>query len=264
MAPTTILISGANRGLGKALLEHYLARPEHIVIAANRDPEHGTSKDLADLPKGSDSCLILVKIDATSHSDAPETVNELKKQGVQHLDLVIASAGVGYAFAKVSDVKITDMKAHIEPNVYGMSQMGHIRLERSIYRVSGFLLKPVTDVESVNMDSSFVSFFFLTLLPSSTYQPSRNPPPVPNAAYAPSKAAAHWLTKRMNMEEDKLTAFVVHPGWVQTDMGDTSARLLGFEHAPVKLEESIHGVLKLLDSASKESHGGKMWTWEGK
>lgn len=113
--------------------------------------------------------------------------------------------------------------------------MGHIRLERSIYRgewltailclmmsryrwlisrfqVSGFLLKPVTDVESVNMDSSFVSFFFLTLLPSSTYQPSRNPPPVPNAAYAPSKAAAHWLTKRMNMEEDKLTAFVVHPG----------------------------------------------------
>lgn len=33
-----------------------------------------------------------------------------------------------------------------------------------------------------------------------------------NAAYGPSKAAAHWYTKRMNGEEEKLTALVVNPG----------------------------------------------------
>lgn len=36
--------------------------------------------------------------------------------------------------------------------------------------------------------------------------------PFPNAAYAPSKAAVHWLTKRINAEEESLTAFVIHPG----------------------------------------------------
>lgn len=39
-------------------------------------------------------------------------------------------------------------------------------------------------------------------------------PEIPNAAYAPSKAAVHWLTKRINAEEDHLTAFVMHPGCV--------------------------------------------------
>lgn len=38
MPPTIVLITGANRGLGKGLLKRYLALPNHTVIAANRDP----------------------------------------------------------------------------------------------------------------------------------------------------------------------------------------------------------------------------------
>lgn len=38
MGPTTVLISGANRGLGKGLVERYLARDDHTVVAAVRDP----------------------------------------------------------------------------------------------------------------------------------------------------------------------------------------------------------------------------------
>lgn len=38
MAPTTVLISGANRGLGKGLVERYLARENHTVVATVRDP----------------------------------------------------------------------------------------------------------------------------------------------------------------------------------------------------------------------------------
>jgi norsolorinic acid ketoreductase len=38
MAPTTVLISGANRGLGRGLVERYLARDDHTVVAAVRDP----------------------------------------------------------------------------------------------------------------------------------------------------------------------------------------------------------------------------------
>jgi len=123
MAPIIVLISGANRGLGRGLLERYLAKPNHIVIVANRNPEHATSKELASLPKGSGSRLIVVKVDSKSDLDALEAVKELDKQGVQHLDVVIANAGVFQGFVKVSDVKIADIQEHIEPNVYGVVRL---------------------------------------------------------------------------------------------------------------------------------------------
>ncbi|OTA81436.1 hypothetical protein M434DRAFT_211063 [Hypoxylon sp. CO27-5] len=75
MAPTIILISGANRGLGKGLLQRYLAHPKnHIVIAANRNPAHPTSQALFDLPRGEgSSSLIVVKLDAAVETDASES-----------------------------------------------------------------------------------------------------------------------------------------------------------------------------------------------
>jgi NAD(P)-dependent dehydrogenase (short-subunit alcohol dehydrogenase family) len=65
MPPTVVLITGANRGIGKGLLELYLLKPNHLVIAANRDPEHPTSKALAELPTADGTRLLVVKIDAT-------------------------------------------------------------------------------------------------------------------------------------------------------------------------------------------------------
>jgi NAD(P)-dependent dehydrogenase (short-subunit alcohol dehydrogenase family) len=123
MGSTVVLISGANRGLGRGLFERYLSKPNHTVIAANRNPEDPTSKDLITLPKASGSRSILVKVDAANESDALEAVKELEKQGIDHLDLLIANAGVSYAFGKVSEIKPADIHGHMEPNVYGMVRL---------------------------------------------------------------------------------------------------------------------------------------------
>lgn len=120
MAPTVLLISGANRGLGKGLVERYLARDDHTVVAAVRDPNHPTSKALADLPRGQSSRLVVVKIDSTAEADAAKAVGELSAQGVDRLDLVVANAGVATTFATVSELKISDLQAHITPNVFGV------------------------------------------------------------------------------------------------------------------------------------------------
>ena len=120
MAPTIVLISGANRGLGKGLLTLYLTKPDHIVIAANRDPSAASSKALAVLPTGANSKLIVVKSDASVETDPFEAVKELEKQGIDHLDLVIANAGVSTTYPFVKDVKIADLQAHIVPNVFGV------------------------------------------------------------------------------------------------------------------------------------------------
>lgn len=120
MAPTIVLITGANRGLGKALAERYLARDDHTVVAAVRDPDHPTSKTLADLPAGRNSRLVVVKIDSTAEADALEAVGSLSSRGIDRLDLVIANAGVAQTFPRVSELKVADLQRHIEPNVFGV------------------------------------------------------------------------------------------------------------------------------------------------
>jgi NAD(P)-dependent dehydrogenase (short-subunit alcohol dehydrogenase family) len=40
---TVVLISTANRGLGKGLPRRYLKLASHTLVAANRNPDHPTS-----------------------------------------------------------------------------------------------------------------------------------------------------------------------------------------------------------------------------
>ncbi|KAK0621890.1 hypothetical protein B0T17DRAFT_618276 [Bombardia bombarda] len=233
-----VLISGANRGLGKGLLAIYLARPNHVVIAANRNPDHPTSKALFDLPTGEGSKLIVVKVDSGVETDPFDAVNELEKQGVEHLDLVVANAGVAAAFPPVLEVKRSDLKLHMEANVYGTV---------SLYQATAGLLRKGTNPRWVTVGSS-AGFIVL---------------PVPNAAYGPAKVAAHWLTKRIDAEEEKIAAFVMHPGWVQTEMGNASAVMIGYGQAPETIDDSVNGQVKVFDAATKETHGGKMWDFHG-
>jgi NAD(P)-dependent dehydrogenase (short-subunit alcohol dehydrogenase family) len=120
MAQKVVLISGANRGIGRGL-EVYLAKPHHTVIAANRDPTHASSQSLRSLSVGPGSRLLLVKVDASIESDAADAVAELTsgEDGVDHLDLVIANAGIANKYPKVSELKTEDFIAHLTPNVLG-------------------------------------------------------------------------------------------------------------------------------------------------
>lgn len=92
---------------------------------------------------------------------------------------------------------------------------------------------------------------------------NRNQPPIRNAAYGPSKAVVNWLTIRINTEDEWLNAFVLCPGWVQTDLGNEGARGLGFEKAMLGVDESCNGMMDVLTSSSKEKHGGKMVSYDG-
>lgn len=38
---------------------------------------------------------------------------------------------------------------------------------------------------------------------------------------------------------------------------------MGIDEAYGDPEESIKGMLKVFDAATRETHSGKMWTWEG-
>lgn len=92
---------------------------------------------------------------------------------------------------------------------------------------------------------------------------NRRQPPIPNALYGPSKAALTWYGVRVNAEDEWLNAFVLDPGWVQTEMGNTAAHLFGVAAAPLTVDESVDGLFRLLTTATKEEHGGKVVLYTG-
>lgn len=67
----------------------------------------------------------------------------------------------------------------------------------------------------------------------------------------------------MNAEEDWLNAWVLIPGWVQTDLGNAGARGLGLEKAYIGVDESCDGMMEVLAAATKEKYGGKMVAYNG-
>ena len=155
MPPTIVLITGANRGIGKGILELYLKKPNHTVIAANRDPSHQTSTALADLPKAEGTTLLIAKNEATSPTDPAAVVQELAAQGISHIDIIIANAAIALGWPKVSEVKVEDVQNHVDVNVYGF-----IRL----YQAFRPLLQKANDPKWVTIGSSAA---FLTV--SSTW-----------------------------------------------------------------------------------------------
>ncbi|WWC90938.1 uncharacterized protein L201_005876 [Kwoniella dendrophila CBS 6074] len=232
---TIVLISGANRGIGLGLFKHYIALPNHIVIAANRDIYSSSSKALNDLPKGEGSKAILVKVEAVIQDDAFQAVEQLKQQGIERIDIVIANAGISNTFPTVAKLKISDLDAHIRVNVYGVVWL---------YQATLPLLHKSSNPKFINVGSLAGSF--------------EASPNWPNSAYGTSKAAIHWLTRRIHFEEPNIVAFVISPGLTQTDMGNAGARLFGLDEAPVTVEDCVNGMVDAIDKSTKETHSGRL------
>lgn len=91
--PTVVLITGSNRGIGLEFTKTYLARPNHIVVAAVRDPAK-SQKIFAAIKPASNSRSVVVRIDSHDRNSAMSAIKEIQGKGVDHLDIVIANAGI--------------------------------------------------------------------------------------------------------------------------------------------------------------------------
>ncbi|KAK4068254.1 uncharacterized protein Triagg1_7497 [Trichoderma aggressivum f. europaeum] len=242
MSQTIVLITGGNRGLGLGLVETFLQQPNHTVISANRDPNHPTSKALADLPKAEGSSLVVSKYDAGVEQDAFDLVKDLKgEHGINHLDIVVANAAIAKSYPLVKDVRRADIQEHLDINTFGVL----------------FLYQATRDF----LQNSTKKPVFVTI--SSGAGSLGRQPTMPNAAYGPSKVLVNFYGVKINSEDEWLTAFVLEPGFVQTDMGNFAADLFGIGKAPLKIEESVGGLFKVITTATKETHGGKVVLYTG-
>ncbi|KAG6129408.1 hypothetical protein E4U12_004687 [Claviceps purpurea] len=245
MAQTmTYLITGANRGIGRQLASDLLLRPSTTVIATVRKPTHETALSLKSLPTGPYSRLLVMHLDDEDEDAAYNTLPErLASQGISTVDIVIANAGTAPSFTTTLNTQIESVQACFATNAIGPLQLFH----------ACWSFLQATDAA----DARRRKFVLVSSVSGSIG--SLDHETYPNTAYAMSKAAANWLAKKLSVEfrDMGLKVGIVHPGWVQTEMGQTLADAVGVQEPPVTVEESSRQVLKLIDDLSFETTHGK-------
>jgi norsolorinic acid ketoreductase len=195
------------------------------------DAEKST-KALRNVKTCEGSRMIIVKIDATSDTDALAAVEELKvKHGINKVDVLLSNAGILDQLTTIVKTSAEQVRKHLEVNAIApllLLQAFMVLLEES--SAPKFLLISSPFGTLTNMESVPVPFF----------------------AYGLSKTAANYLVRKAGLENPKLVTQAFDPGWVQTDMGNYGAQQNGIDKAPMTLEESVSGLVALIDSASLE------------
>jgi len=224
----TVLITGANRGVGAALLDAYLAKG-YTVVAAVRDPATVTPKE----------GVVVVKLDQGSKTGAKEAVAELQSKGITQLDIVIANAAVNPSGAYFKDLDLDDLEEVWKVNVRG---------PLVLFQATHTLLPPKTG-----------KFIVVSSGAGRIGRIQR----AGGGAYGQSKAAVNFLVAQLHKEHPDLIVQAVNPGWVPTAMGLEGARRAGMADTPNRLEQTIPGMLKVIDEATKDGTSGKMYEWSG-
>lgn len=117
MSTVTYLVTGANRGIGRNIVEILLERPDTIVVAAVRDPSSESSQELPKIKTADGTRCIVVKIDSEVDADPVTAIEQLRSEHqIQHLDIVIANAGQSGEPSKLDKASIDKLKRSFQIN----------------------------------------------------------------------------------------------------------------------------------------------------
>ncbi|KAK7949583.1 aflatoxin biosynthesis ketoreductase nor-1 [Apiospora saccharicola] len=216
---TVVFISGVSRGIGRTLAETYLSKPNHTVIGSTRS---GKDADLGAFPAADGSKVILVKIESTTLSDPEAAVKELTAAGVDHVDVVIANAGLSPAVLPPAVADLEDAAQAFTVNTLG---------PWSLFKALLPLLEKSQNAKWVGITSAVASIGSMEAFGAHVAP-----------AYGISKVGLNWLT------------FLV-----QTDSGNRAARLMGMEQAPDTKAKSAESIIGMVEGATKEATSGKMF-----
>lgn len=213
------VISGANRGIGLELTRQLLNQGARVYAGA-RSPE--TSKALQSLSAESQGRLKVFALDVTSSESIAAFAGQVD---ADHVDLLLNNAGI----LLDSDTDWSGLDAKTLAQSFAVNSIGPVLMTQA------FLprLKKSADPKVANITSQMGSIADNS--GGGTF------------AYRMSKAALNMFTKCLSIDEGGLTTLCLHPGWVQTEMGGS--------HAPVPVEKSAQGLLKVILSATREDSG---------
>jgi len=200
-----VLITGASRGLGKALALTYLAKGWRVLAADLAEPVYTDPQSLtlfSSLPDMTNRFRPL-KMDITSDEAVAEAFVMVKAENIE-LDLIINNAGID-AYFLLSETPVGEFRRIFEVNVFGGYRVNQIFLP--ILRRPGGRIIHISS-ESLNLTMPFM-------------------------AYPLSKKLVEGYAKalRQELRFHRIDVVVVRPGAVNTELLQTVAGL------PVKPED---------------------------
>ncbi|HEY1708785.1 MAG TPA: SDR family oxidoreductase [Rhizomicrobium sp.] len=213
---TTILITGANRGIGLEFVKQYAAEGAD-VIACCREPAK------ADALKKIGGNVRVMALDVSD----PKSVEALKRDlGDTPLDIVINNAGISGPREKTDGVIAFDKWVE----VFAVNSVAPVMIAGALHAN----LRHGHDKKLVTITSQLGSI--------ANHGGGALP-------YHASKAAVNSFMHGLSKEwaKDGIVVGIFHPGWVQTDMGGKSA--------PVTPEQSVHGLRERIKELNSKNSG---------
>ena len=231
----TVLITGANRGIGLEFARQYAA-DGWTVLACCRTP--GQSDALNKLAQQLPNQVKIYGLDLTDHEQIEALVRMLssKTAAINSIDLLINNAGV-YPDSYEGGFGDTDYELWIKS--LRVNTMAPLKMaEAFATHVERSQLKTIvtigTKMGSIADNSSGGSYLYRT-----------------------SKAAVNMVVKNLSIDLKPrgIIAVVLHPGWVKTDLGGANAL--------ISAEQSVSGMRKVISRLSP-ADSGKFLTYDGK
>ncbi len=212
---STVLITGANRGLGLEFARQYAADGWE-VIATSRNPDKG--EDLQQLLKRNNK-VSLQALDVTSGKSVEALARAV---GGRAIDLLILNSAI-YARkgTRIGEIDFDAWREAIETNLMGAIRVAQALLENVAASKRKQIAAISTGMGSMQALQSTIGF-------GAAYQ------------YRTSKAALNMAMSILakEMEPRGISVVIFDPGWVQTDMGGANAALTP--------QESIGGMRTVL------------------
>jgi len=194
---TTVLITGANKGLGYETARQLIAAG-HTVYLGCRDPQRG--QDAAQRLNAR-----LIQLDVTDDDSVSAAARLIEEMG--GLDVLVNNAGVegrgdGNAIVAADQVTAEMMREVFDTNVFGLIRTTHAFLP---------LLQRSAAPVIVNVSSSLGSLSLAESPESPTFF-------YPGVAYPASKSAVNMITVQFAKQFPTMRVNAVEPGYTDTDL----------------------------------------------
>lgn len=180
----TALVTGASRGIGRAIAEN-LARDHHVVVGGSS--QERVDAVVASLRERGHSAEPLV-IDLRDVAAIPAAVEAL---GLRRLDVLVHSAGVAW-LRPVAEATPAEWQEMFTVNLFAVAELTRVTLP--------LLRESAGQVVSINSGSGYTAR-------------------ISSSMYSGSKFALRAFTDSLREEErGKVRVISIHPGRVDTDM----------------------------------------------
>ncbi|MDH5354610.1 MAG: SDR family oxidoreductase [Gammaproteobacteria bacterium] len=220
MANPTILITGANRGIGLTLTGQF-AEDGWQVLACCRNPDQ--AGQLQALTERNPSIEVHA-LDVTNYKQMGRLAHQLADRPI---DILLSNAGIyGSKGVSFGEVDAQEWRQVLEVNTIAPLMLVQAFVEQVTASQKKIVAVISSKVGSIADNSSGGSY-----------------------VYRSSKTAVNQVVKSLSIDlaDRGISVLSLHPGWVKTDMGGPNAE--------ISTRQSVSGLKKILQSAGSAQSG---------